>query len=155
MKFSASDDAYRRWLLAIETLRRQRAGLVWTPERVETLKRLWHEGKSCLPISKILGVSESAVRNKASHLKLKRPKYRVMTAEKEASLRELWPSDIPKVEICRMLDISRGAVDHAVKRLKLRARTDGRKGPTGPRSVEEKWTRALRGQRYEDVRFRA
>ena len=44
---------------------------VWTPERIETLGRLWDEGLSTAEIGRRLGLSKNAVIGKAHRLALK------------------------------------------------------------------------------------
>jgi len=50
------------------------SGMDWTPEIVSTLVNMWGAGKSCGDISKVLGVSRSAIAGKIGRLKLQRRK---------------------------------------------------------------------------------
>lgn len=93
--------------------------MVWTPEKIKLLKKLWLKGKSTIEIGKELGMSKNAVVGKVHRLELaarpspikknqkqgeQKQKQAKLTNQKKVSLMDLklnscrWPIGDPKDE---------------------------------------------------------
>ena len=121
----------------------------WTPERIETLERLWKDGLSCSQIAKALGgVTRNAVIGKASRMGLtgrpapSKPKSFVWTDDRVEKLKSL-AGTMPPDQISREMGIPITKIYDKGKRMGLALRVKPKPVEPSPAKVTARMPTAI------------